>query len=77
MIELIILLMQVLAFTPIDNFDLDLYADTDGYSPYFLTMDLVKFTCAQAYYDGFQLGYCSKELGTLSVEHFKHKGDAQ
>ena len=71
MIELILLL--ILPFASVDGFDLERNPDTLGYSPNFLAMDLVKLTCAQAYYDGYQLGYCSKELGTLSIEHYNNK----
>lgn len=41
------------------------HKDTNGYSPTFLRLNLVKISCQQAFADGWLLGYCSKELGTL------------
>jgi len=47
------------------SFDILEHKDTKGYSPTFLNQIEVKMNCQLALADGWLLGYCSKELGTL------------
>ena len=47
------------------NYNLIDHAETNGYSPNFLKLAEVKQNCQEALVDGWLLGYCSKELGTL------------
>lgn len=54
-----------LAVAEYDKFNLDLHKDTKGYSPNFLNQIEVRMNCQLALADGWLLGYCSKELGTL------------
>jgi len=54
-----------MTWEPFDGFDKECYKDTNGYSPNFLKLELVRTTCQDAFDWGVTLGYCSKELGTL------------
>lgn len=47
------------------NYNLIDHAETNGYLPTFLNQIEVRMNCQLALADGWLLGYCSKELGTL------------
>ena len=59
--------------TDSDKYNLQLHKDTNGFSPNFLKLPIVKITCISAFYDDVILGYCSQELGTLHELHFSLK----
>jgi hypothetical protein len=47
------------------SYDTEFWKDTNGYPEPFLELLIVKENCREALDDGYRLGYCSKELGTL------------